>query len=152
MDSGSFTKDEIEKAIIQAKETGKYIGFDLPFILENAPKIEYELLENTKVVIIAELIHSLLDLRDKKDFRAKYAFNLIYEISKTGNLTVIPETRYPTKFKEYLHEWNLSFNNPLHQIIGYYLKLQDEFDFEILLLSGDHIEEAVRETLPLHLL
>lgn len=148
----SFKKDDITEAILQAKETGKYIGFDLPFILENAHKIEFELLKNVKVVIIADLVHSLLELRRKKDFKAKYAFNLIDEISKIGNLTVIPETSYPYELKQYLYEWKLSFNNPLHQVLGYYLKVHEELDFDILLLTTESIEESLKELLPLHFL
>lgn len=152
MESTSLTKTDISKAIKQAKDTGKYIGFDLPFILNHATKIDNVLLQNSKVVIIENVVNSLLELRRNRDFRAIYAVNLIDEISKTGKLTVVPETKHPQKFKEYLYEWKLSFKSPLHHLLGYYLKLHDELEFDILILTGDKIDAAVKDNLPLHIL
>lgn len=150
LDSVPFTKDEIAKAILQAKEQGKYIGFDLSFLLNYAHKIEYEILQNVKVVIPASIIRNLLEQKEKRDFKAVYALNFIDEISKRGKLTVIPETQYPHKFKEYLYEWKLSYKNPFHQVLGYYLKLHEELDFDILLLTEEDTED--KKSLPLHFL
>jgi hypothetical protein len=145
-------KDKWKQAVLQAKKSGKYIGFDLSFALENAHKLDSQLFQNVKVVLTEELIRSLLQLKTEKNFKANYCLNQINAISQVGKLIVIPETKYPIRFKEYLLEWKLTDRNPLHRIIGYYLKLQSERDCEIVLLTNESIDESLKNSLPLQIL
>lgn len=131
---------KVEKYIL--KYNKNHICFDLDFIVEVLPRLKNidRLFKNCTLVLTEEIIHNLLVLKRQKHISARYAFNIIDQITQIGNLLIIPTTSKISMFKEYVYGQGMDYNELESRTLAYYAMFQSKFSKDkIVLFTKDKL-------------
>jgi hypothetical protein len=108
-----------------------------------------------EVVVSQETINELSSLannQNKKNLKelAEIALSQLALISKHGSLSIIPITQNVMSFQSFLRKFQLDFKQPNDRTLGYYLKLQKDFNYNLILFSEEQyvIQKANQIGLP----
>ncbi len=111
------------------------------YILANNSELTV-LLYKVEVVISQETIDELLHFSNsynKKNQKklAEIALQQLDLISQHGKLSIIPITNNKLHFQKFLQSLNLEFENTLDRTLGYYIKLKNDYGYDLALFSEE---------------
>lgn len=101
-----------------------------------------EMLYKLEVVISQETIDELLSFANhhhKKNQKrlAEIALQQLDLISLYGKLSIIPITGNKVAFRRFLTSLRLNYINPNERALGYYSKLSNDFNYDLVLFSEE---------------